>query len=220
MPVVVVATLTVKPESVDTVRDILTTAAEEVHERARLPAVCGTSNGRDLRLRRAMGRRRGAQDPQLRAGGRQDVQRGRRAPGRSSGHQDVAARSGGRSGQGPAARLMGSRRSAWKGKVAFITGAARGQGRAHAVRLAADGASIIAVDLCDQIASVRYPLATLDDLAATVKLVEDTGSQHRGQTGRRPRPGIVVVRPASGPGRVWPPRHRGGQRRYRSHAIR
>lgn len=46
------------------------------------------------------------------------------------------------------------------GKVAFITGAARGQGRAHAVRLAADGADIIAVDLCDQIASVPYPLAT------------------------------------------------------------
>ncbi len=64
-----------------------------------------------------------------------------------------------------------------KGKVAFITGAARGQGRAHAVRLAADGASIIAVDLCEQIASVPYPLATADDLAATVKLVEDTGAR-------------------------------------------
>lgn len=62
-------------------------------------------------------------------------------------------------------------------KVAFITGAARGQGRAHAVRLAADGASIIAVDLCEQITSVPYPLATADDLAATVKLVEDTGSR-------------------------------------------
>jgi SDR family mycofactocin-dependent oxidoreductase len=66
---------------------------------------------------------------------------------------------------------------ALKGKVAFITGAARGQGRAHAVRLATDGADIIAVDLCDQIASVPYPLATPDDLAATVKLVEDTGSR-------------------------------------------
>ncbi len=63
------------------------------------------------------------------------------------------------------------------GKVAFITGAARGQGRAHAVRLAADGASVIAVDLCDQIASVPYPLATPEDLAATVKLVEDTGAR-------------------------------------------
>ena len=45
------------------------------------------------------------------------------------------------------------------------------------MRLAADGADIIAVDLCDQIASVPYPLATADDLAATVKLVEDTGAR-------------------------------------------
>ncbi len=63
------------------------------------------------------------------------------------------------------------------GKVAFITGAARGQGRAEAIRLAADGADIIAVDICDQIASVPYPLATADDLAATVKLVEDAGGR-------------------------------------------
>jgi SDR family mycofactocin-dependent oxidoreductase len=63
------------------------------------------------------------------------------------------------------------------GKVAFITGAARGQGRAHAVALAAAGADIIAVDLCDQIASVPYPMATPDDLAATVKLVEDSGAR-------------------------------------------
>lgn len=66
---------------------------------------------------------------------------------------------------------------ALEGKVAFITGAARGQGRAHAVKLAAEGADIIAVDLCDQIASVPYPMATSDDLAATVKLVEDTGAR-------------------------------------------
>ena len=64
-----------------------------------------------------------------------------------------------------------------EGKVVFITGAARGQGRAHAVRLAADGADLIAVDLCEQIASVLYPLATPEDLAATVKLVEDTGAR-------------------------------------------
>lgn len=63
------------------------------------------------------------------------------------------------------------------GKVAFITGAARGQGRAHAVKLASEGADIIAVDLCGQIASVPYPLATPEDLDATVKLVSDTGSR-------------------------------------------
>lgn len=63
------------------------------------------------------------------------------------------------------------------GKVAFITGAARGQGRAEAVRLAADGADIIAVDLCDQISTVPYPLATPDDLATTVGLVEDAGGR-------------------------------------------
>jgi SDR family mycofactocin-dependent oxidoreductase len=64
-----------------------------------------------------------------------------------------------------------------RGRVAFITGAARGQGRAHAIRLAADGANVIAVDVCEQIASVPYQLATADDLAATVKLVEDTGGR-------------------------------------------
>jgi NAD(P)-dependent dehydrogenase (short-subunit alcohol dehydrogenase family) len=51
------------------------------------------------------------------------------------------------------------------GRVAFVTGAARGQGRAHAVKLASEGADVIAVDLCDQIASVPYPMATADDLA-------------------------------------------------------
>ncbi|PRC56085.1 SDR family mycofactocin-dependent oxidoreductase, partial [Mycobacterium sp. ITM-2017-0098] len=63
------------------------------------------------------------------------------------------------------------------GKVAFITGAARGQGRAHAVKLASEGADIIALDLCAQIDSVPYPLATSDDMAATVKLVEDAGAR-------------------------------------------
>ncbi|MCK5755578.1 MAG: mycofactocin-coupled SDR family oxidoreductase, partial [Mycobacterium sp.] len=53
----------------------------------------------------------------------------------------------------------------------------RGQGRAHAVKLAAAGADIIALDLCEQIASVPYPLATPEDLDATVKLVEETGAR-------------------------------------------
>jgi SDR family mycofactocin-dependent oxidoreductase len=58
------------------------------------------------------------------------------------------------------------------GKVAFITGVARGQGRSHAVRLAQEGADIIGVDLCGQIDSVAYPMATAQDLAQTVKDVE------------------------------------------------
>jgi (+)-trans-carveol dehydrogenase len=62
-----------------------------------------------------------------------------------------------------------------EGKVAFITGAARGQGRSHAVTLAREGADIIAVDIAAQIASVPYPMATPEDLAQTVKEVEATG---------------------------------------------
>lgn len=65
--------------------------------------------------------------------------------------------------------------SSLDGKVAFITGAARGQGRAHAVRLAADGADIIAIDICTDIASMDYPNATPSDLDETVKLVEGAG---------------------------------------------
>jgi (+)-trans-carveol dehydrogenase len=61
------------------------------------------------------------------------------------------------------------------GKVAFITGAARGQGRSHALRLASEGADIIAVDACVQVDSVGYPLSTLDDLFETQRLVEKTG---------------------------------------------
>lgn len=61
------------------------------------------------------------------------------------------------------------------GKVAFITGAARGQGRAHAVRLARDGADIIGVDICENIASMTYPNASLADLEETERLVEKEG---------------------------------------------
>lgn len=59
-----------------------------------------------------------------------------------------------------------------EGKVALVTGAARGQGRSHAVKLASEGAHIIAVDVCDQV-SPMYAGATEDDLAQTVKLVEE-----------------------------------------------
>ncbi|SNT35922.1 mycofactocin-coupled SDR family oxidoreductase [Rhodococcoides kyotonense] len=58
------------------------------------------------------------------------------------------------------------------GKVAFITGAGRGQGRAHAIRLAEEGADIIAIDACTDFDTVRYAMASEDDLAQTVKLVE------------------------------------------------
>jgi SDR family mycofactocin-dependent oxidoreductase len=58
------------------------------------------------------------------------------------------------------------------GKVAFITGAARGQGRSHALRLAQEGADIIAVDICRQVESVAYPMSTEEDLAETVSQVE------------------------------------------------
>src|ERR1700759_646005 len=58
------------------------------------------------------------------------------------------------------------------GKVAFITGAARGQGRSHAITLAREGADIIAVDLCQQASTVPCPMSTPADLAGTGKEVE------------------------------------------------
>ncbi|HEX6365541.1 MAG TPA: mycofactocin-coupled SDR family oxidoreductase [Agromyces sp.] len=59
-----------------------------------------------------------------------------------------------------------------EGKVAFITGAARGQGRSHAVRFAQEGADIIAVDVTKQVDTVPYPTATAEDMAETVRQVE------------------------------------------------
>src|ERR1700722_5100576 len=58
-----------------------------------------------------------------------------------------------------------------EGKVAFITGAGRGQGRSHAVKLAAEGGDIIAIDICQDVDGA-LAMATADDLAETVKLVE------------------------------------------------
>ena len=63
-----------------------------------------------------------------------------------------------------------------QGRVAFITGAARGQGRAHAARLAREGADIIALDICAPVSdSISYPAATPEDLAETVQAVEAEG---------------------------------------------
>ena len=74
------------------------------------------------------------------------------------------------------------------GKVAVITGAARGQGRNHAVRLAAEGADVIALDICHDIDTVAYDLATPADLAETARLVTAQG--------RRVVPAEVDVRDA------------------------
>ncbi len=61
------------------------------------------------------------------------------------------------------------------GKVAFITGVARGQGRSHAIRLAEQGAGIIGVDICADIPSNGYPMASRAELDETVELVEAKG---------------------------------------------
>lgn len=60
-----------------------------------------------------------------------------------------------------------------EGKVALITGGARGQGRSHAVTMAREGADVILVDIADQISTVPYDLASPQDLEETVRLVED-----------------------------------------------
>jgi SDR family mycofactocin-dependent oxidoreductase len=64
-----------------------------------------------------------------------------------------------------------------KGKVALVTGAARGQGRSHAVHLADEGADVIAIDICADIESNEYPLATREDLDETVNLIEKSGQR-------------------------------------------
>src|SRR5205085_3117195 len=101
---------------------------------------------------------------------RRDAGRGR---GRGDDPPAVARAVGIRVGAGGrrGGRLMGR----VQGKVAFVTGAARGQGRSHAVRLAEEGADIIAVDRCKDFETVGYPMATPEDLDETAKLVEKTG---------------------------------------------
>ena len=66
------------------------------------------------------------------------------------------------------------------GKVAFITGVARGQGRSHAVRLAADGANIIGIDICADIPANGYPMATREELDETIAVVEAEGGKMLG----------------------------------------
>ncbi|MGC2301203.1 MAG: SDR family NAD(P)-dependent oxidoreductase, partial [Acidobacteriaceae bacterium] len=67
-----------------------------------------------------------------------------------------------------------------EGKVAFITGVARGQGRSHAIRLAREGASIIGVDICSDIPANHYPMASRAELDETVDLVEAEGGKMLG----------------------------------------
>lgn len=62
------------------------------------------------------------------------------------------------------------------GKVAFITGVARGQGRSHALRLAGEGADIIGIDICTDIPANGYPMASRDELNETIALVEAAGA--------------------------------------------
>ncbi len=90
-------------------------------------------------------------------------------------------------------------------KVVFVTGAARGQGRAHAVRFAEEGADVIAYDLCDQLDSVAYPMATPEDLEETVRLVEKTGRRivaEHGDVRDRDRLAEVVDRGVAELGRL------------------
>ena len=61
------------------------------------------------------------------------------------------------------------------GKVALVTGAARGQGRADALRLAQEGADLIVIDVCAPLPSVAYDSATPEDLAETVRQIQKTG---------------------------------------------
>lgn len=77
-----------------------------------------------------------------------------------------------------------------EGRVALVTGAARGQGREHAIHLAQEGADIVAVDSCAELPDMRYESATPEDLAETVRLVETTG--------RRIIPAQVDVRDLAG----------------------
>ena len=71
--------------------------------------------------------------------------------------------------------MTGDERGELQGRVALVTGAARGQGRSHALRLAAEGAAIIAIDVCGPVGNTPYAPATADDLRRTAELVRSSG---------------------------------------------
>src|SRR4051812_43427944 len=80
--------------------------------------------------------------------------------------------------RGPDAAAMPSRGGRLAGKVVFVTGAARGQGRSHCVRMAAEGADVVAFDLCAGVERRAYiPSTNENDLAETGRLVEEAGGR-------------------------------------------
>ncbi|UDY34627.1 mycofactocin-coupled SDR family oxidoreductase [Dermatobacter hominis] len=82
----------------------------------------------------------------------------------------------------------------FEGKVVFVTGVARGQGRNHAIRFAQEGARIIGVDLCHDVEHAPYPLATPEDLAETVRRVESAGgAMHAEQADVRDLPALKAA---------------------------
>ncbi|MER2208502.1 MAG: mycofactocin-coupled SDR family oxidoreductase, partial [Rhodococcus sp. (in: high G+C Gram-positive bacteria)] len=100
---------------------------------------------------------------------------------------------------------MNSLEGSFEGKVALITGAARGQGRAHAIAFAERGADIVICDRCENSDVVAYPLATEEDLKETVRLVEATGRRCiavKADTADRQAMDALVARAESEFGRV------------------
>lgn len=86
-----------------------------------------------------------------------------------TGSDGVHGNGGGRDDSRSAGRLSG--------RVASVTGAARGQGRSHAVRLATEGADVIGIDLCQDVTGIDYPMATPDDLTETALMVAKAGGR-------------------------------------------
>ena len=100
------------------------------------------------------------------------------------------------------------------GKVALISGAARGQGRSHARMLAAEGADIIAVDICDDIETNEYPLARPEDLDETARLVEKEGQRAYTEIADVRDRAALSAAIDRGVAEFGQPRHRGRQRRH------
>lgn len=95
------------------------------------------------------------------------------------------------------------------GRIALITGAAQSQGRSHAVRLAEEGADIIALDICRQLDFVPYAMGTEEGLAETGRLVEKAGRRvHTARVDIRDRDALTVAVDAGAAGSTWSRRTR------------